>query len=640
MSDRPIDPRKLLALLEAGERPDGKPWPEQLGDLAEAFADVSAVFQLADTIAEKAKLRSLIHAGRELASGAYHPLAESKDLAERHVQRVSVIVGGPSGDAKRTAPERYKPCPTERLPDPVGRFVAQRAEGVGCDTSFIALPTLSGLAAAIGNNRVLELRPGWPEKPIVWTGVLGESGSGKTPAMQAALAPIHQRQAAAMRVWAEQRKRYETGVAQSGRGAKPAEPKAERFVVSDATVEALALLLADNPRGPSMLVVCDELASLIGGFGQYKHGRGGDCAFYLSLASGVGVTIDRRTGDRRTICIPSTAVSVTGAIQPAAFDRLLGAEHRENGLLPRFLLAMPPRRPRRWTDATVPAETLAAMDRVFDRLYGLRPDTTDRGEAVPHVCHLTDDAKAAFVRFVNEHGEEQATLTGTLASAWSKLEAYAARFALLFHCVRVAAGDPVHPDFVEADSVAAAVTLVRWFAGEARRVYGALDESHEARERRQLADWIAARPERSATARDLTHGLRRFRDDPQGAEAALADLAAAGYGELSYPSGPKPGRPTQTFRLAGGVAETPRPDHVSGAFGYGDAVTGCKHAEDEAGNDQTDIDHASETHLPVTVTETEASHHADVGFGDGPPVDPAYADAHGDEGDGREGGEP
>jgi hypothetical protein len=60
---------------------------------------------------------------------------------------------------------------------------------------------------------------------------------------------------------------------------------------------------------------------------------------------------------------------------------------------------------------------------------------------------------------------------GELAAAFSKLEGYAARFALLHHDVsRVARGqDELVP--VERESVEAGVTLCRWFSTEARCIY-------------------------------------------------------------------------------------------------------------------------------------------------------------------------
>ncbi len=54
---------------------------------------------------------------------------------------------------------------------------------------------------------------------------------------------------------------------------KPETPQAERCVVSDTTVEALAPLLLANPRG--LLLARDKLAGWIGSFDRYAGGKGG-----------------------------------------------------------------------------------------------------------------------------------------------------------------------------------------------------------------------------------------------------------------------------------------------------------------------------------------------------------------------------
>ena len=80
---------------------------------------------------------------------------------------------------------------------------------------------------------------------------------------------------------------------------KPRQPRCERFVVSDTTVEALADRLADNPRG--LLLARDELSGWLRSFDQYKAGKGGDCAQWLSMYDASVLRIDRKTSGRPTI---------------------------------------------------------------------------------------------------------------------------------------------------------------------------------------------------------------------------------------------------------------------------------------------------------------------------------------------------
>jgi hypothetical protein len=152
------------------------------------------------------------------------------------------------------------------------------------------------------------------------------------------------------------------------------------------------------------------------------------------------------------------------------------------------------------------------------------------------------------------------------------LEGYAARLALVVHLSRWAAGDTTlrDPARVDEASIAAGVVLARWFGDEARRVYAILSESDEDRETRRLVEWIE-RKGGAVTARDLTHGLRAYRADPDAAERALSALVEAGYGRWEPNT---VGRPTQRFRLFSTVTVTETPTKAGKDVAYGDGDTG------------------------------------------------------------------
>jgi len=487
------------------------------------------------------------------------------------------------------APERdvFRPFPVDVLPEPVRGFVVNSSKAIGCDPSFVALPLLSALAAAIGNTRRIQLKRGWTEPCIVWAVIVGDSGTLKTPAYKLVLRPVRDLQGKALKEYGAAQQaheaellHYEKELAAWKRSktggeppAKPEPPRAERMVVSDITTEALAPILLNNPRG--VLLARDELAGWIGSFDRYASGKGGaDAAHWLSMHNGESIVVDRKTGTPRTIFVPSASVSVTGGIQPGVLDRALGHEHRESGLLARLLLAMPPRRTKRWTEAEISPLSEAAVLAIFERLRELQFTYGENGELRPVVVSLTPAAKEAWVEFYNAHAEEHADLSGDLSAAWSKLEGYAARLALVVHFIRWAADDPTlaSSDAVDEVSIAAGVALSRWFGNEARRVYAALGESDEDRDRRRLVEWIE-RHGGAVTVRELTHGLRQYRGKTDAAREALDGLAKAGFGRWVHPTpDPSGGRPSSRFELVTGVTvtETPADDTEKAGFGSGD----------------------------------------------------------------------
>lgn len=469
----------------------------------------------------------------------------------------------------------FRPFPIDAMPEPIRSFVDAGALAIGCDPSYLALPLLTAIAAAIGNTHRLELKRGWSVPPIIWGAIVGESGTAKTPAFRLVMRPIRERQRKALEQHNEVVKQYEAKLAQWEKNmtnwkrvknptavppTKPEPPLCERFIVSDTTVEALAPILLTNPRG--LLLARDEMAGWIGSFDRYagKSKAGADSANWLSMFNAESIIVDRKTGIHRTIHIPQAAVCVSGGIQPAILKRALSLEHRESGLAARLLVTCPPRKAKRWTDSDIDPNAEAELVRLFDRLYELQPTFNEDGERRPIVVQLSGEAKAAWKAYYNVHAVEQADLTGDMAAAWSKLEEYAARLALVIHFTRWAVFDQTltNANIMDAMSMNAGILLAKWFKHEARRVYAMMDESDTERDQRRLIDWIS-RKGATATPREVQQGCRWLKE-PGEAETALEGLVKAGRGTWrDVPTTAKGGRPARVFVMStpSTVHETP-----------------------------------------------------------------------------------
>jgi 5S rRNA maturation endonuclease (ribonuclease M5) len=463
--------------------------------------------------------------------------------------------------------EAYRPFPVDSLPEPLRSFVAEAAAAIGCDEAYLGLPVLAVAGAAIGTTRRLGLKGGYAAPPILWTVIVGESGTAKTPALSAVLDPVREHEARlreehrldlddyelAVETYEKSRAAWRSSKASDvEQPRRPAEPAGKRALVVDSTVEALAVVMADNARG--LLLARDELAGWLGAFDRYagKAGGGSDEAFYLSSYNGIQHDVDRRTGDRRTIHVRRAALSITGGIQPAVLRRALGAERRESGLLARLLLAAPPPRPQKWTEAEVSIFTRQAYSDLLSRLYALAPDLDAEGREAARLLRLSYEAKKAWIEFHDLHADELADLAGDLAAAWSKLRDTAVRIALIIHETKLAAGQKADEYEVDADTMRQAITLVEWLKYETRRVYGILGESEVDRSARQadekLVSWLRRRGG-SATAREAVTGCRWIETSDE-AKAALDRLEAAGAGSWEdRPAGERGGKPTRVFTL-------------------------------------------------------------------------------------------
>jgi hypothetical protein len=427
------------------------------------------------------------------------------------------------------------------MPAPLDVYVRECAASLGCDPAYAALPVLSVVASVIGNTRTIQLKRGWQEPCIIWSVIVGESGTLKTPAYLRAVAYLYKvqkrlrteyKQAVAsyldrMLKWKDEKKEAEKGEGLDP-GDPPEEPALRRVICSDATIERLAEILEDNPRGT--FLARDELSAWLGSFSRYKpKGAGSDLPNWLEMFRAGAVIVDRKTGERRQLFVERSAVSVTGGIPPGVLARALTPEFLDSGLAARLLLAMPVAPPKRWSEAEVTPDAERAYQGVLDKLLTL-DFALEGGEKVPHVLRLSTEAKAAWVEYYDFWAREQAAAEGELAAALSKLEGYAARLALVHHVVTCVHLDTDDRREVGIRSIRAGIALCFWFAAQARRIYAMLSETSEERAARKLVEYIQAQGGR-ITVRQLQKSNSRKYPDSEAAETALNGLVVFGLGE-------------------------------------------------------------------------------------------------------------
>lgn len=484
--------------------------------------DVSDWLNAGGTVAE---LHGIVDATTEFDPSASTDSTNAADSCE------SVGV-----DTLRNAP--HKPFPVETLPGPVAEFVSASAKAIGCDVSFIALPLLCCLARAVGNSRVIQVKQGWNEPAVLWGAIVAKSGSHKTPSMQQALKFLEAIQAKKISEHMGELERYaieksvhEKNVAEWKRlkssdppPTEPEEPVCTRYITADATIEALVGLLAKQFDG--LLVSRDELAGWLN-FDEYKNGRGSGLGHWLSMWSASSLNVDRKTGQVRLLHIRRAAVSLIGGIQPGVLKGAIGREHMQDGLCARLLLAMPEPKPVVWTDEVVDWAIESRMSQVFDALLSLEPGADEQGDFFPTPVPMTTEAKRVWIEYFNRHRGESAGLDDDLVAAWTKLEAYTARLALILQLCSWASGE-ADANAIDESTMVNAIELSDWFGGEAKRVYGMFCESEKDVESRELAELIR-RKGGVITPRNLVQQSRKYSNVTE-AESALDALRRAGLG--------------------------------------------------------------------------------------------------------------
>jgi hypothetical protein len=241
-------------------------------------------------------------------------------------------------------PPPYRPPPLTLLPSVLQEYIAAAAESLNVDVSFIFLPKLSALGAAIGNSRSILLKPDYIEAPNIWTCLISPIGTRKSPSNEKACFAnaLHERELdrenkEAQEIYADELAAWEAK-SKKTRGPRPEPPVIKTCLMDDLTLEALADRLATNPRG--VLVAKDEISGWLESFDLYRNKKGADVSRWLSLHNGAHFGIDRKSDNRhQRIWLPR--VCITGGVQPKVFKRLMRPDYFERGLPARFIFGAP-----------------------------------------------------------------------------------------------------------------------------------------------------------------------------------------------------------------------------------------------------------------------------------------------------------
>jgi hypothetical protein len=454
--------------------------------------------------------------------------------------------------AENGSANKVDPFPCHIFPDPIADFILESAESLSCPIDLLAVPALAVLATAIGTSRLIEVKSGWQEQAVIFAGVVAEPGSKKSPALQLVTSPLFRRQREMKAKFKQQRtdhvqntilymaeeKRWYNEFRKAPAGeeqgltpppTRPQEPERQQVVTTDFTIEAIAGLNERSPRG--ILCVCDELTSWVSTMNQGRGGKGGDRNKWQSLWNSAPITVNRK-GEPDPVELDNPFVSVVGCIPTDVLGTLTDERNRNDGFLHRLLLVMPERKSYGWSNSTVASATTESYERVVDELFKLQGVDDQYGGVTPVALRLTNDARRVFIDWHKRHTDnvQHRHFPDNLRGAWHKLKGYAARFALIIHLCRVAAGESDSED-VDCQSVKKAVALVDYFKSHIRCAYAALRADPGDKKFNLFLTFVRKRGG-EVTAREVQRSKVAGFKNSQDVREMFQEAAQRGYGEL------------------------------------------------------------------------------------------------------------
>jgi hypothetical protein len=393
--------------------------------------------------------------------------------------------------AEYIAPE----FPLRTLPDAVRGFVENKSKEMGACPSAMAMSCLAVASAAIRHDATLSLNDHgqYIVRPRLWVLLAGAPSQKKSPVQSAAKKPLEmieaREKARVAAAWGalpvEERKALE----KSGDRPEPV-----RFVVTDTTTEALAVIL--SKQRPGLLIDADELSQFIGQMDRYSGGKGGGSAnrgFWLQAYTG-GRHSEGRIGNdkRKPVTVETTSVSLLGGVQPKRLAKM--GDLDSDGLLQRFLPVMMAK--ARMSERTFDPRPIALWNTICQRLtevpasnLHLSPEAAEVRWRVEEVTFTMGQSEA--------EGEAWQGFVGKLLGVWGSL-------TLILHHLH---GNP--PQGAVSGRIAElAEEVMRDFIIPHGLVFYRTVFQNDAANQRSLATFIATRKTRTVKRRDISRGVK------------------------------------------------------------------------------------------------------------------------------------
>jgi replicative DNA helicase len=559
LADRgqPTDPVTVLGELDhAGELADvgGGPF---LHTLVEAVPTVANAAHYAQLVVEAARRRRVIDLGIRLAHSDADP-AVLAHLAGELTDTTTAARGnhGWTPPIPFGATREVPAFPVEVLPGWLGDYVSAVATATQTPPDLGGMLALAVLATVAAGAVEVEARSGWREPLCLFVAIGMDAGARKSSVFAALTRPVAEferdqataalpaitetitlrriadqaaahAEAAASKAPADQQEdRQAEAIARAAEAANLIVPPIPRWLVDDATPEALAGLLATygriallSPEGD----VFDQMA------GRYNQTAGPNLGVYLKGHAADLLKVDRRGRPPEYVQRPSLTIGLT--VQPEVLQGLASRPgFRGRGLLARFLYSLPASLVGRRQPGAPPVPT-AVADRYTLELQALAASLTTPDSDDPTVLTLDPQAGGLLLDLERDLEPRLAADSGDLAhlAGWAaKLAGATCRLAALLHLASHLRDGWTQP--IGTDTFTGAIRLADYLIDHAQAVFDLMGTDPRTNDACWLLDWIHRTNRTQFSRRDAHRAAPRGRfPKATDLEPALRLLEEHGY---------------------------------------------------------------------------------------------------------------
>lgn len=278
------------------------------------------------------------------------------------------------------------------------------------------------VASCMGGETWIDMS-GFKVPNIIWTMQVMVSGGGKSRGKDLMTRALSDWQKAESESFQEKREDWKRAQKQGSRNDEDCpdsvEPKLRKYIFNVATPQAVVKRLADL-EDEGCIWVRDELSGLFKSLNQFT-GEGEGLEILLESWDGKGCAVDRVDLDN-SYFIPGSRLNLAGGIQPNKVSEIFPDAEDSQGVLARFLIAIPKK---------LPVKRVKGHSELAEYLPGLYKWVLDQhwGTVTPTV-----EADDFFTFIVESFGNEPAP-NNAIAAWMAKLAGQTARIALVLNAL-------------------------------------------------------------------------------------------------------------------------------------------------------------------------------------------------------------
>jgi hypothetical protein len=423
------------------------------------------------------------------------------------------------------------------LPASIAAPMTQMARWMEAPTAALLTGLLPATASCLhpSTRIVVKESIGFVEAPIIYAGIVTESGQRKSPLMNAIIDPLQELQAQEEERYKHEQDEYEIeyeywqaqkkSMSESEwKDAEPTPPAPlKEFYIDKATIEAIDNIKSNQPD-TSLLWKKDELSGLLNSYNAYKGGRGEDKESVLSGWNGRGVKKNLKGGER--VSLKQDSLSIFGAIQDITLQKKMGNFEDEQGEWGRFLWCLIPLKPLRLPDDDT-SFFLSFLQDLYQRARSLSPAS---------YC-FSSEAQKLYKDYHSELEQRRVSHPKRgMRAALAKMEGYTARLALILHLIwELEAGVRTPNLQIPSERVEAAIKLVEFYLSQVVLIHseGAAANLEEGLTPRLSNILDKLYQFKELTARKLQSAISWLRKEkPGNIRNYLIELSKLGYGKL------------------------------------------------------------------------------------------------------------